>query len=132
MAGLASIATLPVVGFRNEVGDAAMTDLVSPQAQQIAFDRVMYMGAEFDAQDLILTGSTGFVAINNEDSGWSTTFATSLLDGAYCDVHCLWGSFAATVPEETATTTFGDIPFSAATYPAWTVLVTIDLPATGQ
>jgi hypothetical protein len=44
------------------------------------------MGAEFDAQDLILAGSAGFVAINNEDSGWSTTFATSLLDGAYCDV----------------------------------------------
>ncbi|KAJ7826732.1 hypothetical protein B0H13DRAFT_1526192, partial [Mycena leptocephala] len=59
-----------MVGFRNEVGDAAMTDLVSPQAQQIAFDRAV----------------TGFVTINNEDSGWSTTFATSLLDGAYCDV----------------------------------------------
>jgi hypothetical protein len=29
-----------MVGFRNEVGDAAMTDLVSPQAQQIAFDGI--------------------------------------------------------------------------------------------
>lgn len=32
------------------------------------------------------TGSAGFVAINNADSSWTATFATSLPAGAYCDV----------------------------------------------
>ncbi|KAJ7443711.1 glycoside hydrolase [Mycena latifolia] len=64
------IAITGMVGFRNEVGAAAMTNWVSPQAQQIAFGR----------------GTAGFVAINNADSAWSTNFATSLPDGAYCDV----------------------------------------------
>ncbi|KAJ7208225.1 glycoside hydrolase [Mycena pura] len=64
------VAITGMVGFRNQVGSAAMTNWVSPQSQQIAFGR----------------GSLGFVAINNADSAWSTTFATSLPNGAYCDV----------------------------------------------
>lgn len=59
-----------MVGFRNTVGSNAMSDWVSPQSSQIAFGR----------------GSAGFVAINNADSSWSTTFSTSLSDGTYCDV----------------------------------------------
>ncbi|KAJ7610564.1 glycoside hydrolase [Mycena polygramma] len=64
------VAVSGMVGFRNQVGAAAITDWVAPQAQQIAFGR----------------GSAGFVAINNADSAWSATFTTSLPDGAYCDV----------------------------------------------
>ncbi|KAA1471760.1 glycoside hydrolase [Dentipellis sp. KUC8613] len=59
-----------MVGFRNTVGTAALTNWVAPNSQQIAFGR----------------GSAGFVAINNEDSQWSTTFKTSLPAGSYCDV----------------------------------------------
>ncbi|KAK7691582.1 hypothetical protein QCA50_004981 [Cerrena zonata] len=59
-----------MVGFRNNVGSAVLNNWVSPQSQQIAFGR----------------GSLGFVAINNADSAWSTTFTTSLPDGTYCDV----------------------------------------------
>ncbi|KAL1661454.1 glycoside hydrolase superfamily [Schizophyllum commune] len=90
-----------MVAFRNEVGDAELTDWVSPQGPQIAFGR----------------GSAGFVAINNADSEWSTTFSTSLADGSYCDVisgdasdgSCSGntitvsgGSFDATVPARSA------------------------------
>ncbi|EKM53319.1 glycoside hydrolase family 13 protein [Phanerochaete carnosa HHB-10118-sp] len=59
-----------MVGFHNQVGTAAMNNWVSPQSEQIAFGR----------------GSLGFVAINNADAVWTTTFATSLPDGTYCDV----------------------------------------------
>ncbi|KAF9039953.1 glycoside hydrolase family 13 protein [Panaeolus papilionaceus] len=59
-----------MVGFRNTVGAAEMNNWVSPQSQQIAFGR----------------GSAGFVAINNADADWTTTFSTSLPDGDYCDV----------------------------------------------
>ncbi|KAI0052805.1 carbohydrate-binding module family 20 protein [Auriscalpium vulgare] len=59
-----------MVGFRNNVGAAALTNWVSPSSQQIAFGR----------------GSLGFVAINNADSAWTATFSTSLLPGSYCDV----------------------------------------------
>ncbi|KAL1745528.1 glycoside hydrolase superfamily [Schizophyllum fasciatum] len=59
-----------MVAFRNEVGDAELNNWVSPQGSQIAFGR----------------GSAGFVAINNGDSEWSTTFTTSIADGSYCDV----------------------------------------------
>ncbi|KAI0646216.1 glycoside hydrolase [Trametes meyenii] len=59
-----------MVGFRNTVGGAPMTNWQSPQAQQIAFGR----------------GQSGFVAINNADSQWSATFNTGLPDGTYCDV----------------------------------------------
>jgi hypothetical protein len=59
-----------MVGFRNAVGSAALTNWVSPTPQQIAFER----------------GAIGFVAINNMDVDWKTTFSTSLPDGSYCDV----------------------------------------------
>ena len=59
-----------MVGFHNTVGTAAMTNWVSPSAQQIAFGR----------------GNLGFVAINNAGSAWTTTFQTSLPAGKYCDV----------------------------------------------
>lgn len=90
-----------MVGFRNNVGSTPLTDWVSPQPQQIAFGR----------------GSAGFVAINNADSAWTTTFLTSLPDGSYCDVisgtsssgTCTGtgltvsgGSFVATVPARSA------------------------------
>jgi len=86
-----------MVGFRNTVGTAALSNWVSPQSQQIAFGR----------------GSAGFVAINNADSAWTTTFTTSLPDGTYCDVvgasNCSGtkftvsgGSFSATVPARNA------------------------------
>lgn len=64
------IAISGMVGFRNAVGTAAMTNWVSPQSQRIAFGR----------------GSIGYVAINNVDSPWTATFATSLPAGTYCDV----------------------------------------------
>ncbi|KAF8883882.1 glycoside hydrolase family 13 protein [Gymnopilus junonius] len=119
-----------MVGFRNNVGSAPLTNWVSPQPQQIAFGR----------------GALGFVAINNADTTWSTIFTTSLPSGSYCDVingisssgSCTGigftvssGTFAASVParsaiaihtgaqgkgaglalvtfEETATTTWGE------------------------
>ncbi|KAH9054684.1 glycoside hydrolase family 13 protein [Lactarius vividus] len=59
-----------MVGFRNKVGRAPVTGWVSPSSQQIAFAR----------------GSDGFVAINNADSAWSTTFMTGLPGGSYCNV----------------------------------------------
>lgn len=59
-----------MVGFRNNVGSAAITNFVAPSSQQIAFGR----------------GALGFVAINNIDSAWTATFQTSLPAGNYCDV----------------------------------------------
>ncbi|KAJ7743596.1 glycoside hydrolase family 13 protein [Mycena metata] len=172
------VAITGMVGFRNQVGTAAITNWVSPQSQQVAFGR----------------GSAGFVAINNADSAWTSSFTTSLPNGAYCDViggkssngACTGlgitvsgGSFTATVPArsaiaihtgqlgtgsgtgtgtgtgtgssnvavsfaEMATTTFGEniflvgsisqlgtwdptasLPLSAATYPIWTVTVSL-------
>ncbi|KZV64539.1 carbohydrate-binding module family 20 protein [Peniophora sp. CONT] len=172
---------LPVsgmVGFRNNVGSAALNNWVSPQSQQIAFGR----------------GALGFVAINNADSAWTATFSTSLPVGSYCDViHGIQsatnvcsgpsytvsstGTFTVTVAArdaaalhtgskgvgtgtgggsgsgsgtvtvnfaETATTTFGEniflvgsiaelkswntasaIALSSASYPVWTVTVTL-------
>ncbi|KAF9526236.1 glycoside hydrolase [Crepidotus variabilis] len=64
------VAFTGMVGFRNNVGSAALTNWVSPQSQQIAFGR----------------GSLGFVAINNADSTWSASFTTSLPNGVYCNV----------------------------------------------
>ncbi|KAF8060728.1 glycoside hydrolase superfamily [Lyophyllum atratum] len=95
------IAISGMVGFRNTVGTASITNWVSPQSQQIAFGR----------------GSAGFVAINNADSAWTTTFTTSLAAGSYCDVisgksssgSCTGlkftvsgGKFTATVPARSA------------------------------
>jgi hypothetical protein len=59
-----------MVSFHNTVGTAAMTNWVAPNSQQIAFGR----------------GALGFVAINNADATWTTTFTTSLPAGTYCDV----------------------------------------------
>ncbi|KIJ69360.1 carbohydrate-binding module family 20 protein [Hydnomerulius pinastri MD-312] len=59
-----------MVGFRNNVGSAALENWVSPAADQIAFGR----------------GSLGFVAINNDDYPWTATFTTPLPAGTYCDV----------------------------------------------
>lgn len=59
-----------MVGFRASAGSANLTDWSSPSLSQIAFGR----------------GSGAFVAINNEDSDWSTTFQTSLAAGSYCEV----------------------------------------------
>ncbi|KAK0448445.1 glycoside hydrolase family 13 protein [Desarmillaria tabescens] len=95
------IAFTGMVGFRNNVGSAALTDWVSPQSSQIAFGR----------------GSAGFVAINNAASDWTSSFTSSLADGSYCDVisgtssdgTCTGsgftvsgGSFTATVPAYSA------------------------------
>ncbi|KAL0954517.1 hypothetical protein HGRIS_003484 [Hohenbuehelia grisea] len=95
------VAFTGMVGFRNTVGSAPITNWVSPQSQQIAFGR----------------GSAGFVAINNADSDWSATFSTSLPAGTFCDVisgtssagSCTGsaftvsgGSFSATVPARSA------------------------------
>ncbi|TRM56870.1 glycoside hydrolase family 13 protein [Schizophyllum amplum] len=63
-------AVMGMIGFRNAVGDADISDWTSPQSQRIAFGR----------------GSHGFVAINNVDDDWESTFTTSLGDGTYCDV----------------------------------------------
>ena len=35
---------------------------------------------------MFLTGSLGFVAINNMDTAWTATFATGLPAGSYCNV----------------------------------------------
>ncbi|KAI0316239.1 glycoside hydrolase [Amylostereum chailletii] len=64
------VAISGMVGFRNNVGSTALTTWVSPSSQQIAFGR----------------GAVGFVAINNQDKTWTTTFSTSLPNGVYCDV----------------------------------------------
>ncbi|KAJ7108267.1 glycoside hydrolase [Mycena epipterygia] len=95
------VAFTGMVGFRNNVGTAAITNWVAPASQQIAFGR----------------GSLGFVAINNADTAWSATFTTSLPSGAYCDVisgksvsgACTGtgftvsgGTFSATVPARSA------------------------------
>ena len=60
-----------MVGFRNTVGSDALNNWQTGLNQQIAFGR----------------GSSGFVAINNEDGAWPRTFMTSLPDGNYCDVY---------------------------------------------
>lgn len=58
-----------MVGFRNAVGSAPLTNWVSPASQQIAFAR----------------GTAGFVAINNGDAAWTATFDAGLPAGTYCD-----------------------------------------------
>jgi len=59
-----------MVGFRNAVQTADVTNWVSPSSQQVAFGR----------------GKAGFVVINNTDQTWSSTFQTSLPAGTYCNV----------------------------------------------
>jgi len=58
-----------MVGFRNAVQTTDITNWVSPSSQLVAFGR----------------GNAGFVAINNADQGWSSTFQTSLPAGTYCN-----------------------------------------------
>jgi len=59
-----------MVGFRNAVQTADITNWVSPSSQRVAFGR----------------GTAGFVVINNADQPWSSTFQTSLPAGTYCNV----------------------------------------------
>lgn len=76
--------------FHNQVGTAALTNWVSPQSQQIAFGRgktgLTVKRPSSHRLMYACAGTAGFVAINNVDSAWSATFATSLADGTYCDV----------------------------------------------
>ncbi|KIY48486.1 glycoside hydrolase family 13 protein [Fistulina hepatica ATCC 64428] len=59
-----------MVPWRAAVGSESMVNWQMGTSGQIAFGR----------------GSTGFVAINNASSDWSSTFTTSLAEGTYCDV----------------------------------------------
>jgi hypothetical protein len=59
-----------MVGFRNAVQTADITNWVSPTPQRVAFGR----------------GTAGFVVINNTDQDWSSTFQTGLPAGSYCNV----------------------------------------------
>ncbi|MFI2187736.1 alpha-amylase family protein [Streptomyces sioyaensis] len=59
-----------MVGFRNEVGSAPLTDWWDNGSSAIAFGR----------------GGKGFVALNNGAGELNQTFATSLSGGTYCDV----------------------------------------------
>ncbi|MFG2137938.1 alpha-amylase family protein [Streptomyces sp. NPDC048650] len=59
-----------LVGFRNAVGSAALTDWWDDGGSAIAFGR----------------GAKGFVALNNGDGELHRTFATSLPAGTYCNV----------------------------------------------
>ncbi|MDT0442680.1 alpha-amylase [Streptomyces johnsoniae] len=58
-----------MVGWRNAVGDAEVTDWQSPQGNVIGFGR-----------------GDGFVAINNGSAAVSSQFSTQLPDGTYCNV----------------------------------------------
>ena len=79
-----------MVGFRNAVGSAPMTNWVSPQSQRIAFGRGYFRYFYCLLLDVdwhfSFWGAIGYVAINNEDSVWKASFSTSLPDGKYCDV----------------------------------------------
>ncbi len=59
-----------MVGFRNAVGDAELTDWWDDSGSAIAFGR----------------GTKGFVAVNGGDGELERTFQTSLPAGEYCDV----------------------------------------------
>ncbi|MFI0710302.1 alpha-amylase family protein [Streptomyces inhibens] len=59
-----------MVGFRNAVGSAELTDWWDNGGSALAFGR----------------GKAGFVAINSGDGELSRTFATSLPGGTYCNV----------------------------------------------
>ncbi|KAJ1307095.1 hypothetical protein OPQ81_001213 [Rhizoctonia solani] len=167
-----------MVKWRNGVS-GSVNNWVSGTNQQIAFGR----------------GSSGFVAINNADSAWTSTFTTPLAANSYCDMvsggagasgACTGasytisgGTFTATVPARSAIalftgaigtgssggdsgsasvafrvyaeTTYGDnifvvgsisqlgswapgssIAMSSASYPTWTVSVTIPAGTTFQ
>ena len=59
-----------LVGFRNAVGPAELTDWWDNGGSALAFGR----------------GKAGFVALNNGDGDLTQTFATSLPAGTYCNV----------------------------------------------
>ena len=59
-----------MVGFRNAVQANKMTNWFSPTSQRVSFGR----------------GNAGFVAINNSDKDWNSSFQTSLPGGKYCNV----------------------------------------------
>jgi len=59
-----------MVGFRNAVGDAELTDWWDNGGSAVAFGR----------------GAKGFVAVNGGDGELKQTFKTSLPAGEYCDV----------------------------------------------
>lgn len=59
-----------MVGFRNAVGSAELTDWWDDGGNALAFGR----------------SGKGFVALNNGDAELRRTFATSLPAGSYCDV----------------------------------------------
>jgi hypothetical protein len=82
------VAISGMVGFRNQVGTAAITNWVAPQSQQIAFGRGIYSSSiiQWTSIEDIDIGALGFVAINNADSAWTATFTTALPNNAYCDV----------------------------------------------
>ncbi|MFJ6852750.1 alpha-amylase family protein [Streptomyces sp. NPDC091271] len=86
-----------MVGFRNEVGPAELTDWWDNGGSAIAFGR----------------GGKGFVALNNADGALEQTFTTSLPGGTYCNV-------AAASPDDCDgnTVTVGDDGTVKATVPA--------------
>ncbi|KIK51385.1 glycoside hydrolase family 13 protein [Collybiopsis luxurians FD-317 M1] len=64
------VAVAGMVPWRNSAGSEAVSNWVSPQGNRIAFGR----------------GAKAYVAINNADDDWSSTFSTGLPDGVYCNV----------------------------------------------
>lgn len=96
-----------MVGFRNAVGDAELTDWWS-QGSALAFGR----------------GDKGFVALNAGDDELKQTFTTSLPAGTYCNV-------AKAAPDDCDgnTVTVGDDGKAEATVPAKGVLA-LDVAAT--
>jgi alpha-amylase len=59
-----------MIRFRNAVGEEDMTNWWDNGANQIAFGR----------------GSSGFIAINNDDSSLTQSLPTGMAEGTYCDV----------------------------------------------
>ncbi|KAF8323583.1 glycoside hydrolase family 13 protein [Cantharellus anzutake] len=59
-----------MIQFYNQVGSATLNNVAKGNSQQLAYGR----------------GSAGHVAINNDDSAWTVTLSTNLVDGKYCDV----------------------------------------------
>ena len=88
------VAISGMVGFRNNVTSAKMSDWVSPQSDRIAFGRGThhFLWSGQVGQSELWLGSRGYVAINNDDVSWAATFSTSLPDDTYCDVISGWSS----------------------------------------
>src|SRR6266404_5614647 len=77
-----------MVGFRHQVGSAPLNGWVSPSSQQIAFSRgTSCLFSQYGGNSRAWSkGSLGFVAINNAENDWTTTFMTGLPKGSYCNV----------------------------------------------